>query len=129
MSVQRARVTKLLDSEFAEVEMSPTPPTEHACCGGQMSPSLIRMKARNGIKAAAGASVLVESGSAASMGPLLAAMFTPLVIFIIGYAVWEPWGGTLGLLGLPISWWIIRATAESRAVRIVSVDNNSPESY
>jgi hypothetical protein len=124
MKTQFARVVKIIDSEYAEIEVTAAAPESHdCCCGGQQPPSLLRMKAKNEAGAGEGDEVAIEEGSAAGVGFMALALAVTLVLLVFGTVLWSPWGALLALTGVPALMVINKLRPGSGSARIVSIIN------
>lgn len=124
MKKQTAKVVKIIDANFAEVEVRVAPLEVHDCCGGQQKPSFIHMRARNDADAALGDVVTIESDRDISLGFIVLVFAVMFILLIAGYMLWEPWGGFLPLIVIPVIWQIGKHRAKSDTVRIIAKSDN-----
>jgi hypothetical protein len=123
MNTQSAKVVRIIDSEYAEIEMTAAAPETHdCCCGGQQQPSFFRMKARNEAGAGVGDEVKVEEGFTAGVGFMALALAATIMLLITGTILWSPWGAMLAFAGVPALWAVRKLKHGSDTAKIVSID-------
>lgn len=126
MTIKSGKIIKIVNASTAEVEIITEPITDHDCCGSHQSTSSVHIEALNPVHAAVGDQVDIQDTTAnANIALFSLALLFVLVLLIIGYSVWTPWGAMLAVLGFPFAWIINRkkVKAKPRVLAIRKVGN------